>query len=236
MKKLLLLLGFFITACAQQMIVPENHLAVLAVGDSITYGETNASKCTPNDFAIKALDTTASLMKLGFRGENARDFLLTHKQQFLDSLARVPNPEKAVTVVWFGHNDLNVYPKEVALENILHVAQWAHDTAHVGRVLILPIFNRTDKWGFTRATDGTITHRFNEERLWLNAQLHSRAAAWPWARVGNESDSPAMYSETYPADKQRCADEVHPKDFGAEEVGRGTIARAIASFGDVRLK
>ena len=70
--------------------------------------------------------------------------------------------------LWFGLNDLNVASKETVLSNILKVARWAHDTAHVAQVLIVPIFNRTDKRVFTRESDGSKNHYFNESRLWLN--------------------------------------------------------------------
>jgi hypothetical protein len=69
-----------------------------------------------------------------------------------------------------------------------------------------------------------------------NKQLHSRVSGWSWARVGNETDSPARYSDSYSSDKKRCADEVHPTDEGAEDLGVGTIAHGIASFGKVHLK
>ncbi|WP_460549084.1 hypothetical protein [Hymenobacter daeguensis] len=45
-----------------------------------------------------------------------------------------------------------------------------------------------------------------------------------------------MYAESYPDDTVRCADKVHPWDQGAKELGKGTIAHGIASFGKIELK
>jgi len=225
----LLVAGLLLFSCNRHRSIPDHNLVYLQIGDSITAGEKNTPGHTPGDYATQALGAT-TFIKLGWRGENIKQFTVAHRQQLLDSLASIPDGHRIVLGIAYGANDLNVNTKEQALANIVRVARWAHDTAHVAQVLIVPCLNRTDKWGFTREADGSESHHFNESRLWLNKQLHSQAAAWPWARVANESDSPAMYADDYPADKKRCADEVHPNDFGAQELGTGTIAHGIARF------
>ncbi|GAB3576180.1 hypothetical protein GCM10027345_12360 [Hymenobacter daeguensis] len=79
----------------------------------------------------------------------------------------------------------------------------------------------------------TSVAQFNQARLWLNNELRARAGALSGGMVAY---SPAMYAESYPDDTVRCADKVHPWDQGAKELGKGTIAHGIASFGKIELK
>jgi lysophospholipase L1-like esterase len=124
--------------------------------------------------------------------------------------------------VTYGANDVNVSTMEQALANIVRVVRWARDTAHVANVLLM---NRTDKFGFTRESDGSKSTHFNESRLWLNTQLH--ALKTPGVDVANEIDSPDMYADDYPTNKVFCTDEVHPLDARAKTLGEGTIAQGI---------
>jgi lysophospholipase L1-like esterase len=218
-----------------QKLAP-HAVVIVEVGDSITFGECNSEGTTPGDYAARALDADVHSIRLGFRGESAAHFYKLHRGQLLDSLATIPPGHHIVLTLWYGANDLTAVSKEVTLANIWKVATWAHEVAEVPQVVIVPIMNRTDKFTRTWESDGSWSNHFNESRLWVNAELHRQVGAYPWARVASEPAAPAMYAEDFPADSVRCADGVHPLDAGAKEVGEGTIAHGIASFGHLRLK
>lgn len=161
---------------------------------------------------------------------------MKHRQQLRDSLALISPDNRLILGIAYGANDLNASTKEKALQNILRLVRWASDTLEVKEVLLIPVMNRTDKWGFTREADGSKSKHFNESRLWLNVQLRAATSKMKGVRMAKESDSPAMYSAQAPTDTSRIADQVHPCDKGAEELGTGTIAHGIASFGKIKLQ
>ncbi len=238
MKKygLILSVAVLLAGCRQYKKMPAGNLVYIQIGDSITFGSRNNGGNTPGDCAVQALATPTTYIKMGWPAESAEQFNLYRREQLLDSLASIPAGHRIVLGIAYGANDLPRQPPARVLANILRVARWAHDTAGVQQVLIIPVMNRKDKWGFTRTADGSTLYRFNEARLWVNRQLHARTQNLKGIRVGNEADSPKMYAESYPEDTVRCADQVHPWDQGARELGEGTIAHGIAGFGGIRLK
>lgn len=236
-RYLLLLTPLLLFSCAHhyRKLAPGTTV-IVGVGDSITWGETNTLGNTPGDYAARALAAPVHFMRLGFRGESAAHFYKLHRQQLLDSLATVPPGHPVVLTLWYGANDLTALPKEAVLDNIWKVAIWAHETAEIPQVVIVPIMNRADRFTRTWESDGSWSNHFNASRIWVNAHLHQQVGKYPWARVAKESDAPAMYADTLPTDTLRCADGVHPRDIGAKEIGEGTIARGIASFGQLPLR
>ena len=227
-----LLLG----SCQQYKKVPAGNIVYIQIGDSITFGSRNNGGNTPGDCAVQALATPTTYIKMGWPAESAEQFNQYRREQLLDSLASIPAGHRVILGIAYGANDFPRRPPARVLANILRTARWAHDTAAVGEVLIIPVMNRKDKWGFTRNADGATRYRFNEARLWVNSQLHAQVRGLRGIRVASEADSPRMYAENYPDDTVRCADKVHPWDQGARELGEGTIAHGIASFGNIGLK
>lgn len=229
---------FLLAACSRHKVIPENNLVYLQIGDSITYGYKNTPNNSPGDYAARAIDSPATtFIKLGWPGESIREFRQLHRKQLLDSLNFLPSGHRTMLGIAYGPNDLNQRPREQVLADILREVRWARDTAHVPEVLVIPVMSRADKqWGFTRESDGSESRHFNEYRRWLNGRLRAEIASIKGVHMANESDSPAMFADNMPADTKRCADEVHPLDLGAEELGKGTIAHGIASFGNIKLK
>lgn len=233
----LLLALALLPSCRPQRQIPADNLVYVQVGDSITEGVANASGCSPGDFAIRRLATPTTFIKMGWPGESARDFLLLHRQQFLSCLRSIPPGHRVIAGVAYGPNDLNTTSRQRVLLHITRVVRWMRDTARVAEVLVVPVMNRLDaRWGFTREADGvTKSRKFNEYRLWLNDRLRAELATTPGVRVAPEWCSPRMYGRNSPYDGKRFADLVHPLDLGARELGEGTIAHGIASFGGISL-
>ncbi|MBO2012707.1 SGNH/GDSL hydrolase family protein [Hymenobacter negativus] len=225
-----------LAGCHHYKKVPKSNVVYIQIGDSITFGSRNNGGNSPGDFAVRALATPTTYMRLGWAAESAIQFMQRRQKQLLDSLRTIPAGQRVILGIAYGTNDLPQTEPRQVLANILRVAHWARDTAHVAEVLIIPVMNRKDKWGFTRHADGTIVYQFNEARLWLNKELHARAHTLSGVKVADEVYSPAMYAESYPDDTVRCADKVHPWDQGAKELGEGTIAHGIASFDKMEVR
>jgi lysophospholipase L1-like esterase len=225
-----------LAGCQHYKKVPKGNVIYIQIGDSITYGSRNNGGNSPGDFAVRALATPTTYMRLGWAAESAIQFTQRRQVQFLDSLRTIPSGHRVILGIAYGTNDLPQTEPRQVLTNILRVARWAQDTAHIAEVLIIPVMNRKDKWGYTRHADGTIIHQFNEARLWLNKELHARAPMLNGVKVADEAYSPAMYAESYPDDTVRCADKVHPWDQGAKELGEGTIAHGLAKFDKMEVR
>lgn len=230
----LAILPFFF--CSLHRAVPAGNMVYVQLGDSITYGEHNSPGHSPGDYAVRELATPTTFIKLAWPGESAREFNQKHRLQLQDSLAELPLGHRVILGIAYGANDLNLYPKRQAVADVLRLARWATDTLHIKEVLLIPVMNRTDKYGFTRENDMTISHHFNETRRQFNAELRAEIAKIPGVRMANESDSPAMFADNAPADITRFADQVHPLDPGAKELGEGTIGHGIGSFEKIKLK
>lgn len=223
-------------SCRRKRKIADDEIVYIQIGDSITFGAKNNGGNTPGDFAVRALASPVTFIKMGWAGESARQFNQYRQKQLQDTLNSIPAGHRIILGIAYGANDLpQMCPKQV-LENILRITYWAHDTMHIAKILIIPVMNRKDKWGLTYEQDGTKCYCFNEARLWLNAQLHIKTRALNGIQVANESDSPRMYAASYPDDTTLCADKVHPFDPGAKELGEGTIAHGLARFSRIVLK
>jgi len=227
--------AFVLESCTQPQRTDENGLTYIQIGDSITSGVKNSPGNTPGSFAVRAIATPIRYVQLGWPSEDSRQFNQCHREQLLDTLKTLRG-QRIILGIAYGANDLPRLPASQVLASILRIARWAHYTARIDEVLIVPLLNRKDRWGYSRRIDGIAESHFNEERLWLNAQLHARARRLSGISVGREVDSPRMFAEAYPDDTLRCADKVHPTDLGAKELGQGTIARGIVGFGGITLK
>ena len=226
-KYLLAAISLLIVGCKSQSTKPVESIVYVGIGDSITRGEKSSAGNAPGDFAVRELDTTARFMNLGVSGESIVTLAKRHAA-IQDSLKKVPTTSRLLVGLAYGANDVMTSPKEEVLAGILRTASWVQDSLGVKEVLIIPIMNRQDQY----CLDHTKT--FNQDRIWVNAQLH--ASNLPGVHVANETDSPAMYQEQSPLDKKRFADFVHPLTAGSKELGEGTIAHGIASFPGIRLK
>lgn len=227
---------FLLASCRHYKKVPKGNVVYIQIGDSITFGARNNGGNSPGDFAVRALATPTTYMRLGWQAESAQEFNLRRRAQFLDSLQTIPKGHRIILGIAYGANDLPRMPPAQVLADILRIANWARDTAHIAEILLIPVMNRKDRWGFTYRPDGTIVCQFNEARLWLNREFHARARTLKGVKAADEQYSPAMYAENYPDDTVRCADKVHPWDQGAKELGEGTIAHGIAKFNKIELK